>query len=79
MGRKQKYDEPTKTKAYRFPISKESELDKAVKELQDKWRANKKWSTMDLNQPECDCYLDGNIMKRGKTGCKKSKSEHNFN
>lgn len=78
MGRKPQYDEPTKTKSYRFPISKEKELDKAVKELQDKWRTNKKWLSKDINQPDCDCYLEKGIMKRGKSGCKKSKKEHNF-
>lgn len=83
MGRKPQYDEPTKTKSYRFPISKEKELDKAVKELQDKWRTDKKWTAKDLNPKdlnhnECDCYLDGKIMKRGKSGCRKSKKDHNF-
>lgn len=76
MGRKPQYDEPTKTKSYRFPISKEKELDKAVKELQDKWKSNKKGNT---KENDCDCYLEKGLLKRGKSGCRKSKKEHNFN
>ena len=78
MGRKPQYDEQTRTKSYRFPISKEKELDEVVNELQDKWRTNKKLTTKDQIHNDCDCYLDGKIMKRGKSGCRKSKQEHNF-
>ena len=68
------YGEKTVLLNYKVPISKAKDFDKRNKE----YLLNIRNKHQKSKQQNCDCYLEGNILKRGKVKCTKTKSEHKF-
>lgn len=78
-----KYGEETKVISLRVPVSRIAEVKKLVKEFlsseQDAGLKNEAVKLAEVNKSKCDCYLDDlGLLRRGKTKCSKSKSEHKF-
>lgn len=86
-GRRKKYQFKTETITFRVPADVKELCRKAVRDIID--NKAKRFNAADnkekpaqviIQENKCDCYMDGAVMRRGKSkpACKMTKAQHNF-